>query len=580
MYRTHTCGALRKTDDKKNVTLSGWIVNPKNHGGLLFTYLRDRYGKTQLVFDSADKDMFKKASDLRREDVVRIEGTVRKRPENMANKDIATGDVEVVVTKLDIINKCAPLPIEIDENVNTSEEMRLKYRYLDLRRDSMQYKMLLRHMVINAAREYMNKNNFLEIETPMLVKSTPEGARDYVVPSRVNQGSFYALPQSPQLYKQILMIAGMDRYYQIARCMRDEDLRADRQPEHTQIDLEMSFVTSDELRDMIEGLYKHIFKKVLNITLKDFEVFSYWEVMERYGTDKPDLRYGLELTDVTKIVHKTDFKVFTGAEKVSCVVAGNDYSRKDIDKFTEIAKKAGAKGLAYVKVIKDGCDSGVAKFLAETIQKELIKKTGAKEGSTIFFAADERKKALSVLGELRRVLAEDLDIIDKNAFRFCWVKDFPLFAWNEDEKRWEPEHHMFSMPKPEFVDEFEKHPGEVIGDLWDLVLNGSELGSGSIRVSNPEIQERIMNLIGFDKKEAHERFGFLLDAYKYGGPVHGGMGLGADRLVALMAGTQDIREVIAFPKNKAAQCPMDGSPGAIDAKQLDELGIKIERHKK
>ena len=580
MYRTHTCGALRKEDDKKKVTLSGWIVNPKNHGGLIFSYLRDRYGKTQLVFDSKNQDVFKKASQLKREDVVKVEGFVRARPKEMVNKEISTGDIEVSVQSLEIINKCAQLPIEIDENINTSDEMRLKYRYLDLRRDDMQQKLKLRHDVITAAREFLNKNDFLEIETPMLVKSTPEGARDYVVPSRVNPGNFYALPQSPQIYKQILMISGVDRYYQIARCMRDEDLRADRQPEHTQIDLEMSFADSDEIRKTVEGLYKHIFSKVIGKKIDDFKTFGYWESMEKYGTDKPDLRYSLELVDVTNIVKKTDFNVFKSAEKVSCIVVEKDYSRKEIDKLTEISKSAGAKGLAYVKVVKNSFDGGVSKFLAEGIQKEILKKTEAKDDSTIFFVADERKKALSVLGELRRVIAEELSLIDKSKFAFCWVKDFPLFAWNEDEKRWEPEHHMFSMPKEEFVKDFEKRPKEVIGDLWDLVLNGSELASGSIRVSNPEIQERIMNFIGFDKKEANEKFGFLLEAYKYGGPVHGGMGLGADRLIALMAGTNDIREVIAFPKNKAAECPMDGSPGKIDDKQLDELKLNIKNNKK
>jgi aspartyl-tRNA synthetase len=580
MYRTHTCGALRAKDDKKTATLSGWIVNPKNHGGLLFSYLRDRYGKTQLVFDSKDDDLFKEASKLRREDVVKVEGTVRKRPSNMINKDLETGEVELVVTKLTIINKCASLPIEIDENINTSDEMRLKYRYLDLRRDSMQKKLKLRYDVLNAAREYFNKNEFIELETPMLVKSTPEGARDYVVPSRVNPGEFYALPQSPQLYKQILMIAGFDRYFQIARCMRDEDLRADRQPEHTQMDLEMSFVTADEIRAMIEGLYKHIFKKVLNIKLDDFPVFNYWDAMEKYGTDKPDLRYGLELTDVTEIVHKTDFNVFKQAEKVSTLVVEKEYSRKDLDKLTDVAKKSGAQGLAFVKVTEKGFEGGVSKFLPDAIQSEIMKATGAKKNSTILFVADKRKKALSVLGDLRKVIAQDLELIDPMTFKFCWVKDFPLFAWNEDENRWEPEHHMFSMPKEEFINDFEKHPESVIGDLWDCVLNGIELGSGSIRVSNPQIQERIMKLIGIEKEEAMMKFGFLLEAYKYGGPVHGGMGLGADRLVALMAGTNDIREVIAFPKNKAAQCPMDASPSPIDKKQLEELNIALQKSNK
>ncbi|MFP4118306.1 MAG: aspartate--tRNA ligase [Candidatus Woesearchaeota archaeon] len=579
MYRTHKCGELRKEHKDKDVTLSGWVVNPKNHGGIIFTYLRDRYGKTQLVVSSEDAELFKTASALRREDVIRVEGTVKERPDEMKNKDFPTGEIEIHVNRLDIINKAAELPIEIDEGINTSEEMRLKYRYLDLRRDSMRDKLVLRHKIITAAREYFNQNDFLEIETPIMVKSTPEGARDYVVPSRVNPGKFYALPQSPQLYKQILMIAGVDRYYQVPRCLRDEDLRADRQPEHTQIDLEMSFVTSDEIRDVVEGMCKHILKEVRGQEIDEFRTFSYEEAMERFGTDKPDLRYELELKDMTEIAKKTDFGIFKEAEKVSCVVAEKDFSRREIDELTEIAKKEGAKGLAYAKVTKEGLDSGISKFVKDH-EKELITKAGAKEGSTIFFIADEWKIALETLGAIRKKIASDMDLIPEDVFKFCWVKDFPLFAWNEEDKRWEPEHHMFSMPKPEFVDNFEEDPGSVKGDLWDLVLNGTELASGSIRVSNPDIQERIMRLIGHSKEDAQKKFGFLLEAYKYGGPIHGGMGIGADRLIALIAGTNDIREVIAFPKNKAAQCPMDGSPSEIDDYQLDELGISIENKKR
>ncbi len=579
MYRTHRCGDLTKKDKDKDVMLSGWVVNPKNHGGIIFTYLRDRYGKTQIVVDSKDKELFKIASELRREDVIRIEGKVKERPDDMKNKDFSTGDIEVHAKAIDVINKSAELPIEIDENVNTSEEMRLRYRYLDLRKDSMRDKLILRHDIITAAREYFNKNDFLEIETPLMVKSTPEGARDYVVPSRVNQGKFYALPQSPQLYKQILMVAGVDRYYQVPRCLRDEDLRADRQPEHTQIDFEMSFATSDEIREIVEGMCRHILKKVKGIDIEEFKTFSYREAMERYGTDKPDLRYGLELTDMTEIAKKTDFKIFKDAEKVSALKVSKDFSRREIDELTELAKKEGAKGLAYAKVTKEGLDSGISKFVKPK-EKDIIEKTSAKEGDTILFVADKWKVCLETLGAIRKKVAHDLDMIPKETFKFCWVKDFPLFAWNEEEKRWEPEHHMFSMPKPEYIDNFEKHPEKVEGDLWDLVLNGTELASGSIRVTNPDIQERIMKLIGHSKEDAHKKFGFLLEAYKYGGPVHGGMGIGADRLIAILAGTNDIREVIAFPKNKAAQCPMDGSPSEIDSHQLEELGISIKNKKR
>ena len=579
MYRTHTCGELNSSESGNTVTLSGWVVNPKNHGGLIFTYLRDRYGQTQLVFDSKNNDAFREASNLKREDVITIKGKVVKRPNDMINKDIRTGDIEIHVDELNIVTKSAPLPIEIGEHINTSEEMRLQYRYLDLRREDMQDKLKLRHETIKAAREYFDKNNFLEIETPLLIKSTPEGARDYVVPSRVNQGKFYALPQSPQLYKQILMLSGVDRYYQVAKCLRDEDLRADRQPEHTQFDIEMSFSTSEEIRSMVEGLYRHIFKKVLGIKLDEFRILCYWEAMEKYGTDKPDLRYDLELLDLTDIAKETDFNIFKQAERVSAIVALKDYSRKEIDELTETAKKAGAKGLAFVKVTDEGLDGGISKFLDEDTQKKIIKRSGSKEGNTIFFSAGKKKQALSVLGEIRKKIADELNLKDPKKFKFCWVKDFPLFAYNEEEKKWEPEHHMFSMPKEEYIETFDKNPEDVIGDLWDLVLNGMELGSGSIRVSDPRIQERIMKLIGLDKKEAEKRFGFLLEAYKYGAPQHGGMGLGADRLIALMAGTNDIREVMAFPKNKAAQCPMDGSPDEIDSKQLDELGISIKNNK-
>ncbi len=579
MYRTHRCGDLTKRDKDKDVVLSGWVVNPKNHGGIIFTYLRDRYGKTQLVVDSKDKDLFKTASGLKREDVVRVEGKVRERPKDMVNKDFSTGEIEILVKKIDIINRSEELPIEIDENINTSEEMRLRYRYLDLRKDSMRDNLVLRHRVISAAREYFNSKDFLEIETPLLVKSTPEGARDYVVPSRVNQGKFYALPQSPQLYKQILMIAGVDRYYQVPRCLRDEDLRADRQPEHTQIDFEMSFATSDEIRELVEGMCRHVLKKVKGIEIDEFKTFSYKEAMEMYGTDKPDLRYGLELKDVTGIAKKTDFKIFKEAEKVSCLTVEKDLSRREIDELTELAKKEGAKGLAYAKVTKEGIESGISKFI-EGQSKEIIKAADAKEGNTILFVADQWKTTLETLGSIRKKVASDMGLIGEGIFKFCWVKDFPLFAWNEDDKRWEPEHHMFSMPKPEYIDSFEKDPGSVEGDLWDLVLNGTELASGSIRVSNPDIQERIMKLIGHSKEDAQRKFGFLLEAYKYGGPVHGGMGIGADRLVALIAGTTDIREVIAFPKNKAAQCPMDGSPDEIEKHQLGELGIDIKNKKR
>lgn len=579
MLRTHTCGELRGSDAKKTVTLSGWVTNPKNHGSVFFCYLRDRYGMTQLIFNADNNELFSQATQLKREYVISVTGLVKTRAPDLVNKKFSTGEIEVEVQEMKILSKAEQLPIEIEGDINTSEEMRLKYRYLDLRRPEMIEKLKLRSDVMQAARNYFIEQGFLEIETPLMVKSTPEGARDYIVPSRVNQGMFYALPQSPQLYKQILMIAGMDKYFQIARCLRDEDLRADRQPEHTQFDFEMSFVTSDQIRELVEGLIKHIFKTVKGMGLDTFQTFSYKEAMDMYGIDKPDLRFEMKLIELTNIVNESGFKVFSEAEYTGCIVVEKEFSRKEIDKLTDVCKKAGAKGLAFAKVENGTLDGGISKFLDEKIQQEILLASKAKNNSTILFIADQRLKAQKVLGILRNTVAKEIGLLEGKEFdfKFCWVKDFPLFSYNEDEKKWDPEHHMFSMPNEEFVDDFEQRPAEVTGNLWDLVLNGIELASGSMRVSNPQVQERIMNFVGFDKEAAHEKFGFLLEAYKYGGPVHGGMGIGADRIIALMAGTNDIREVIAFPKNKNAQCPMDNSPNKVDQEQLDELGISLKK---
>jgi len=575
MRRTNTCGELTKKDVGKKVVLDGWTQSRRDHGGLIFIDLRDRHGLTQIVFDpSHNKETHKMAEHIGREFVLEINGKIRDRKTGMINPNMKTGEIEVLVDELSILNKSETPPIEIDDNKEANEETRLKYRYLDLRRPAMQKRIALRHKIVTTARDYFNKHDFIEITTPMLVKSTPEGARDYVVPSRVNPGDFYALPQSPQLYKQLLMIAGFDRYYQTAICLRDEDLRADRQPEHMQFDFEMSFVTGDDIREFVEGLYKHLFKEVLNIKLDKFPVLSYKESMERFGTDKPDIRFGLELTDITDIAKKSDFSVFKSAETVKCINPEKDLSRKELDNYIDFCQKNGAKGMAWMRVSAKGLESSVVKYFSDNIQKELLKKTNAKPGSILMFIADKKKKAFEVLNLLRIKLKDDLNLVKENDFKFCWVNDFPLFAWSETGERWEPEHHMFTNPKKEFVKDFEKRPGEVIGDLWDLVLNGTEVGSGSIRISSPELQERIMRFIGMSKEEANKKFGFLLEAYKYGGPVHGGMGLGLDRTVALMAGLNDIREIIAFPKNKSAQCPMDGSPSDVDEIQLKELHIK------
>jgi aspartyl-tRNA synthetase len=562
-FRTHTCGELRFEDVGKKATLSGWVHSIRGHGNITFIDLRDRYGRTQVVLDESKI----KNLQLKKENVIKISGIVVKKEQ--PNKALLTGEIEVHADSFELINSADPLPLDD----NASEETKLKYRYLDLRREDVISKLKLRHNVAMAAREYMCKHDFLEIETPMLVKSTPEGARDYVVPSRVNKGKFYALPQSPQLYKQILMIAGVDRYFQLAKCLRDEDLRADRQPEHTQIDLEMSFVTSKEIRDFVEGLFKHIFKKTMDIKLDDFPTLTYAEAMSRFGSDKPDIRFKVELQDVTDICKTSSFETFKTAEFTKCIVVENELSRKDIDEFTATAKVYGAKGLFYAKVAAGKLETGISKFLSEQEQHELIKHLHAKDKSTILLISDKRKIAETALGQVRLNIRDKFNLVKKDEFKLVWIVDFPLFAWNEEENRWEPEHHMFSMPKEEFVDDFEKKPGEVLGDLYDLAMNGVELCSGSIRISNPDIQKRIMKFIGIDEEQANIKFGFLLEAYKYGAPVHGGVGLGLDRIVALMAGTNDIREVIAFPKNKNAECPMDGSPSFIDKIQLKELGL-------
>ena len=581
MLRTNTCGELDKKDINKKTELAGWMHSRRDHGGLIFIDLRDRYGLTQIVFDPKhNKKSHSIAEHLRREDILHIKGKVRARGKGLENPKLKTGKIEVLIDLIDVIAKAATPPIEIDDRIEAGEEIRLKYRYIDLRRPIMQNRLLMRYKIAQSTREYFNKHNFLEIETPLLVKATPEGARDYIVPSRVNLGKFYALPQSPQLYKQILMISGCDRYYQIAHCLRDEDLRIDRQPEHTQIDFEMSFVKSDDIREFIEEFYKHLFKDILNIKLEKFPVFSYKETIDRFGTGKPDLRFALELIDVTDIVKNSDFEVFQKAEQVKCLNPEKDFSRKEFDEYIDFCQKNTAKGMAWMKVTDKGLESNIVKFFNPSIQKKLLEKTKAKKGSVLMFVADKPKNVADVLSRLRLKLRDDLKLAKENDFKFCWVVDFPLFAWNEDQDKWEPEHHMFSMPKPEFIRNFEKNPKEVIGDLWDIVLNGVELGSGSIRVNDPSVQERIMKLIGLSKQEAEKKFGFLLHAYTYGAPPHGGMGIGFDRVVALMCGVNDIREVIAFPKNKAAQCPMDGSPSDVPEEHLKELHIKTEGIKK
>ena len=582
MMRTHTCGELRLHDNKKVVALCGWNHSRRDHGGVIFIDLRDRYGLTQIVFDpSHNKRVHGEAEHLRREDVLLVKGTVRPRGKDLENQKLDTGQIEVLADDIAILSKAETPPIEVDDFKEASEEMRMKYRYLDLRRPKMQKNLLIRSKVVNAARAHLIDNNFIEIETPLLIKSTPEGARDYVVPSRVHPGQWYALPQSPQLYKQILMIAGFDRYFQFPRCLRDEDLRADRQPEHTQIDVEMSFVEPEDVFHIVEGIMKQVFKETIGYNIiTPFPHLAYQEVMGMYGTDKPDIRYALHLKDVTEAVKGSSFGVFNSAIAnsgvVKCVNPEIDLSRKQIDELESYCAQFGAKGLAWMRVTDKGLESSIVKFFSPAVQKEILKTTGAKNGSTLLFIADKPKHANEILSRLRQKLAHDLKLFDPKEFKFCWIVDFPLFEWNEQDEKWDTMHHLFCMPKKEHIKFLRSDPGKVHATLYDCVVNGWELGSGSIRISDPALQEQVMEVIGYKKEEAMRRFGFLLEAYKYGGPPHGGIALGVDRIASMVLGYDDIREVIAFPKTKSAECLMDGSPGDIGEKELQELHLKVD----
>ncbi|MBI3035064.1 aspartate--tRNA ligase [Candidatus Woesearchaeota archaeon] len=585
MKRTHTCGELDDKDINKKVVLAGWCSTRRDHGGVIFIDLRDRYGITQVVFDpSHNIESHKSAEKFGREDVIVVEGAVRKRPKGMENEKMPTGKIEVLISGIISVNEAQTPSIEIEDRIEASEEMRLKYRYLDLRRPKMQKQLIFRHALAAEVREYLNQQGFVEIETPMLIKTTPEGARDYLVPSRIHPGRFYSLPQSPQIYKQILMIAGFDKYYQIARCLRDEDLRADRQPEHTQIDLEMSFAEPDDIFHLTEGLIKHVFRKLLDKDVKTpFRRLAYKDAVERFCTDKPDIRFGMECCTVTEIVKDSEFKVFLDAIKKNGIVkvlnaegCGEKLSRNQIDELIEFAKENGAKGLAWMKATKNGLESNIAKFFPQKVQKELLEKTKAREKDLLLFAADDSKIVNDVMSKIRLRLAHSLGLIKDDDFGFCFVTEFPMFEWNEDEQKWDFAHNPFTMPREEHWKGLEKDPGNVISYQYDFVMNGSELFSGSVRNNIPELQMRTFKITGMSETEVKEKFGFLLEAYKYGAPSHAGFGLGFDRLAALMQGIHDIREVIAFPKNKAAENPMDGSPNEASEKQLQELHIKLD----
>ena len=586
MQRTVTCGGLNKDFAGKTVVLNGWIHRKRDHGGITFLNLRDRYGLTQVVVDDdASEELKTLAVSLKQEFCIAVEGLVRPRPDSMINKEMATGEIEVKALKIEVLSKSEVLPFQIDEKTNANEDLRLKYRYLDLRSKAMQDHIILRSKFTFAVREFLTSKDFLEIETPTFIKSTPEGARDYLVPSRLYPGKFYALPQSPQIYKQILMVSGFDKYFQIARCYRDEDARGDRQPEFTQIDLEMSFASREDVLSLTEGMMQYAFKKSINVDLpKTFERISYDEAIDVYGTDKPDLRFEMKMQDAAFMAEIGNFAVFkdaisSGGAVKALVVKGQAeaYSRKKIEELEAAAKIYKAKGLAWIKVTEGGAklEGGISKFF-EGKEAEICSKLGAEKGDLILFVADKYKIACTALGAVRSKLGKDLGLLNPAEFKFAWIVDFPLFEWNEEENKWDPAHHMFSAPQEKYLATMEENPEPVKGDLYDLVLNGYEVASGSIRIHNPELQKRIFKIVGFDESEAEKKFGFLTEAFKYGAPPHGGIAPGLDRIVMIMAGETSIKEVIAFPKNSFAVSPMDDSPSEVDQKQLDELHLAIK----
>lgn len=583
LKRTDYCGALRASDIGREVTVCGWAAKQRDLGSLIFIDLRDRTGIVQLAFgDGTNEDIFKKAFAVRSEYVVAAKGVVRER--SSKNSEIPTGDIEIDVTDLRVLSKSETPPFDIVENCNTAELTRLKYRYLDLRRPDLQRNILFRHKLTKITRDYFDENGFIEIETPMLIRSTPEGARDFLVPSRLHNGSFYALPQSPQLYKQLSMVAGFDRYMQIARCFRDEDLRADRQPEFTQIDLEISFVDMEDVLKMGEGYIARVFKEAMGIDIKlPLRRLTYKEAMEKYGSDKPDLRFGMEICDLTDIVKACGFSVFSsavaGGGSVRAITAKNAtgiYTRKEIDKLTEFVKGIGAKGLAWIRLTEDGTTSSFAKFMSEDEMKAILEKTGAETGDVVFVIADTKNSVvLSTLGALRNEAAKKLDIIG-DGYELLWIVEFPFFDWDEDTQSFVAMHHPFTAPLDECLPYLETDKASVRAKAYDLVLNGIELSSGSIRITDPELQSRIFTLLGLSDEEAYSKFGYLLDAFKFGPPPHGGMGIGLDRLVMQLLRADSLRDVIAYPKVQNASEPMTECPAAVDKIQLDDLGISLK----
>ena len=586
MKRSHTCGELCQGDIGKQITLCGWIASQRDHGGLIFIDLRDRWGITQIVFDPdrSDEKIIETAKRLRMETVIAIQGEVSARPDNMINRDLNTGEIEVMVKELQVLNESKPVPLAVKDPCEASDETRLKYRYLDLRRPSMQKNIMLRHKTAQCVRRFFDEEQFVEVETPCLMKSTPEGARDYLVPSRIYKGKFYALPQSPQLYKQILMVAGYDRYFQIVKCFRDEALRADRQPEFTQIDVEMSFVDEDLVIETMERLVARIFQEILGVQLKTpFPRLIFADVMTRYGTDRPDLRFDMPVIDISDLAGQTDFRVFRetvgsgGRVRGLCLKGQGKLSRKQVDEYTEYVKVFGARGLVVIQQTEEGVHSPIAKFLSDEEMNRILGAFDAENGDVIFIIADKERVCCDALGNLRNQLAKSYQLYDPDAFALCWVLDFPLLEWDPEEKRYVAMHHPFTSPKPEDLPLMETDPGQVRARAYDLVLNGSEIAGGSIRNHQSHIQSKMLELLGIDENTARNQFGFLIDALNYGAPPHGGIAFGFDRLVMMLSGEESIREVIAFPKTTSALSLMDGCPSEVDKRQLDELGLTLSK---